>query len=162
MSTKKRFIYKASIGFSLAVIIGIAITVLSVSFGGEKDFLQDSVLSGRIKNDMTVLVIELLLVGLIGVVGMGGSVVYELESWSLLKATVVHFLCTIGVYILVGITLGWLSPKMGIWNYIQILAYMVAYALIWMIQSMIYKKEIRDINRGVELLKRRENTAAGE
>lgn len=162
MSIKKRFIYKASLGFSLAVIIGIVITVISASFGDEKDFLQDSVLSGRIENDMTVLVIELLLVGLLGVVGMGGSVVYELESWSLLKATVIHFLCTVGIYIFVGTILGWLSPKIGIWNYIQILAYIAAYALIWMIQSVIYKKEIRDINRGVELLKRREKTAAGE
>ena len=104
------------------------------------------------------LMLELLTGGLLGLIGNGGSVVYEIESWGILKSTIVHFLFTMTTFFVIGLFNGWLIPGINLTNIVMISAMILAYFIIWLVQYLVYKKEIDDINKGVKLLKSREDS----
>ncbi len=159
MNIKQRFIYKASIGFSLGVLVTIIINIISayVQNGDMMYYLYDfkDVRSGR---TFMQLMLELLTGGLLGLIGNGGSVVYEIESWGILKSTIVHFLFTMTTFFVIGLFNGWLIPGINLTNIVMISAMILAYFIIWLVQYLVYKKEIDDINKGVKLLKSREDS----
>ena len=48
--------------------------------------------------------------------------------------------------------------KKNLTNIVMISAMILAYFIIWLVQYLVYKKEIDDINKGVKLLKSREDS----
>ncbi|MCR5417656.1 MAG: DUF3021 domain-containing protein [Lachnospiraceae bacterium] len=146
MSLKQRFIYKASIGFALGVFVTIMFYLIHLLSGGysenivAKDFLSE-------------LVIQLFSGGMMGVIGNGGSVIYEIDHWSIIRTTVTHFCLAFFTFLVLGLLNGWLEPGLTLFNIIMILSWITVYFMIWMIQYLIYKKEVDQINRGVKLLK---------
>ena len=95
---------------------------------------------------------KILLGGIPGAVIAGSTVVYDIEEWSLLKATITHFLLTMGVILLACFLLNWFTP----WSttfWIMLAAEAAAYVIIWLIMCLRYKAEIRKLN---ELLKNNE------
>ena len=152
MDLKQRFIYKSAVGFSLGVFLTIFINVI-VNFllSGS---LQDNPYS-EIRNSMDFIkiMLELLTGGMLGCVGNGGSVVYEIENWSIFRATATHFIVTMTVYVIVGLYNGWLLPKHSMVNVVQIGMMVFVYVLIWLSQYLVYKKSINDINEGMKYFK---------
>ncbi len=84
---------------------------------------------------------------------MGSSVVYELESWSALKATVVHYITVMVVYYPIAFYLRWLSPGDTFVNICFFVALTVAYIIIWVVQYLRSKSGVREINRELDKLK---------
>lgn len=158
LSFKHRFILKASVGFSLGILVTILINIIMsyIYTGNGESFVQEVVNAGGGRS-LRRFCAELLSGGLLGLIGNGGSMVYEIESWSLLKTTTVHFGATIVTYIAVGLYNGWLTLGPSRANSIQIGIYITAYVVIWLVQGLTYKKEIEDINYGISVLKSREN-----
>ena len=146
MNLKQRFIYKASIGFAL----GVLLTIL---------FCLAAVLSGNVSEDVSIreylleLIVQMLSGGLMGIIGNGGAVIYEIDRWSIVRMTVTHFVLTFLTFLVIGFLNGWLEPRFSLFNTIMIISWITVYFLIWMIQYLIYKKEVDQINRGVKLLK---------
>ena len=152
MNIKQRFIYKSSIGFSLGVLITILINVIisAIEGSGEVVNMYSDIHGGK---TITLVMLELLTGGVLGLVGNGGSVVYEIEDWSIIKATSIHFVVTMIVYTIVGLFNGWLVPKHSIINVVQYGSMIFAYFMIWLIQYLVCKKSIDDINESVNYLK---------
>ena len=84
---------------------------------------------------------------ILGVVAMGGSVVYDFDRWSLTKVTIVHYVLTMGTFVLCCFFLGWFSHDI---LFIVFIIFTVAYFIIWLINYLIYRREIRRINRELE------------
>ena len=80
---------------------------------------------------------------------MGTMVLYDIEEWSLLRATVTHFLIVTGVMLLACFVLKWFEPwSTAFWIMLAVVA--VGYFIVWLIIYRCYKKQIRKLN---ELLK---------
>lgn len=157
MDLKNRFITKASFGFSLGIFIGILITAVSttLSVNDGNIYMYNTLLASRVGNLLLSFCLELLCYGVLGAVGMGGVVLtYENDGISLLKATVLHFVFVMVTFTSVGLYLGWFDPSDWIANTIFVTCFIVAYVIIWAIQSSIYKKEIKEINQKIEKMKR--------
>ena len=131
MNLKQRFIYKSAIGFSLGVFITIIINII-VGFIFHGSLNENPYTEIRNNMDFTKIMLELLTGGILGCVGNGGSVVYEIESWSIIKATFTHFVVTMAVYVIVGLYNGWLLPRHSMVNVIQIVMMVFAYFMIWL------------------------------
>jgi cytosine/uracil/thiamine/allantoin permease len=58
----------------------------------------------------------------------------------------------------IGLFNGWLIPGINLTNIVMISAMILAYFIIWLVKYLVYKKEIDDINKGVKLLKSREDS----
>ena len=89
---------------------------------------------------------QILLGGIPGAIAMGTTVIYDIEEWSLLRATVTHFLTVMGAMLLACFVLKWFEP----WStpfWIMLAAELVGYVIVWLIMYLCYKKQVRKLNR---------------
>ena len=87
--------------------------------------------------------------GIPGAIAMGTMVLYDIEEWSLLQATVTHFLIVTGVMLLACFVLKWFEPwSTAFWIMLAVVA--IGYFIVWLIMYQCYKKQVRKLN---ELLK---------
>ena len=89
---------------------------------------------------------QILLGGIPGAIAMGTAVIYDIEEWSLLRATVTHFLIVMGALLLACFVLKWFEP----WStpfWIMLAAELVGYVIVWLIMYLGYKKQVRKLNK---------------
>lgn len=88
---------------------------------------------------------KILLGGIPGAITMSTTVVYDIEKWSLLRATVTHFLIVMGVMLLACFVLKWFEPwSTSFWIMLAVEA--VGYFIVWLILFRCYKKKVRKLN----------------
>ena len=88
---------------------------------------------------------DILMGGIPGAIAMGTAVIYDIEEWSLLRATVTHFLIVMVALLLACFVLKWFEP----WSapfWIMLAAELVGYIIIWLIIYLCYKKQVRKLN----------------
>ena len=157
MNLKERFIYKASIGFSLGIFVDIIIKAICDSTVNPEKLFVNKKLVEMTGSYSIAIMLDLLLCGLLGLACNGGSVVYEIESWGALKATLVHFIFSISIYYIAGNFLGWFYPGINIANIIMVTIWILVYAMIWLIQYIVGKKEVEEMNKSIAAMKKRED-----
>ena len=116
------------IGYFAGCIIGLCFSLQSESF----------TLAGALP--------QILLGGIPGAIAMGTAVIYDIEEWSLLRATVTHFLIVMGALLLACFVLKWFEP----WStpfWIMLAAELVGYVIVWLIMYLGYKKQVRKLNK---------------
>ena len=102
------------------------------------------------------LMLNILLSAVFGALCMGSSSVYGIEEWGILRSTVTHFVIVFVSFNIIALPLGWFS--FGSLEYWIIHAVMIAvYFLIWLIQYLIYKHKVKELNRELENWKSRKN-----
>lgn len=135
MDIRLKFIFNTLLGLSLGLLIGAFTTA----------FLANDVqLSSRIW-----IIFQFLGSGLMGVVGMGGTIVYDLEDWSLLKATLVHYILSFSTMFVLSELLGWFDHNiLGI----VFIAFSIVYLFIWTANYLNWKLQIGQLNRDLEIM----------
>ena len=116
------------IGYIAGCIVGLCFSLQSESF----------TLAGALPH--------ILLGGIPGAIAMGTAVIYGIEEWSLLRATVTHFLIVMGAMLLACFVLKWFEP----WStpfWIMLAAELVGYVIVWLIMYLGYKKQVRKLNK---------------
>ncbi len=148
MNLKKEFRQKAILGFFVGAFVGVMITVYTTTFSYNDGVVHYCVSEfvDLIGNELTAFTLEVLLSGIYGIVGIGGCVVYRIESWSALKAFSVHFSTTVLSYLVVGFILHWWSPSNPMDFLIMLLIFAVCYLLIWGWNYFFMRKRIERIN----------------
>ena len=127
----KKAVMLSILGYLLGVAIGVIV------------FLSSS------EGSLAKSIPYILLSGIPGCVAMGSTVVYDIEKWSVARATVTHFLITFLCFYLLAFALGWF--RFGDSLFWTITAAMVAgYIIIWLIQYLIYKRQIRKMNDNLQ------------
>lgn len=156
MSLKNRAVLMSSLGFALGMLIGIVVTAVTTTIS-----LQDGTLhlcapefNEFVGDELTAFIIQALVSGVYGAIGLGGSTVYQIEDWSVLKATCVHFAFTVTAYFLTGGFLRWFSPLNVQDDLIMLGIFIAAYVAIWLSHYFAYKIQIEEINKELLQLKR--------
>ena len=142
---------RGAIGFLIGILISLAISWLS-----QDDKLVSDTLVERVGSEAGALVLDLTLSGVFGAVCMAGTVFYEIEHWSLAKATFLHYLIIILCFPPLALFLGWVSKPAEI--LIMSGAQTLFFFLIWLIMYLRCKAEIRELNRLMEDQKRAAET----
>ena len=97
MNFKNAFILNFSIGFSagmlICTIITSAITTITINDGNT--YFCNPAFSSMIGHELLAFIVQSVVSGFFGAICMGGTVVYDIEKWSILKATITHFFITI-------------------------------------------------------------------
>lgn len=133
---KRIFVFLLLSGFLSGILIEVIICLCTSA--------EESLFDDRLE-----LVYNLAGSGLYGAVAMGGSIVYHIERWGLLRVTITHFTITLTAFLVTNALLGWFSSDILI---IIIILFTVAYMLIWLIMFLLWKRTIRKMNRDLELL----------
>ena len=135
----KKAVKMAIIGLFSGIGIGLFFCAITLWSGGD-------IGSGK------GLFIYFLLSGMLGVATMGGSVIYEIESWSITKCTVTHFILTMIAFYLFGSWIGFIKfGELSFWIYTA--GEVTAYIIIWVVQYTKSKKEVAKMNEELKAYK---------
>ncbi len=140
MDIKTKFMFRTLLGFTLGLIIGIIMFALSIPDGAPFD--------------RTFFIFHLIGSSIMGLVGYGGAIVYDIESWSLGRATFTHYIVTFMTMFVISEMLGWFSHDVLFYTF---LAFTFAYAMIWLFEYLVWKKQIRQMNDELEVMLKKNN-----
>ena len=137
----KNALWRGALGFALGVPMGLGIlywTRSGVADGMSNGALLAFILSG----------------GLYGAVAAGATVVYDIERWSVARATLTHLLFTLGGLYLLGLAQGWLAfTPFGF--FVPTAAFIAVYFLIWLAQYLSFRRKVDQLNRRLKRQQRR-------
>ncbi len=137
------FIFRALIG----ALMGIAICLILYGFG-----LYDEV----IVDNKAFVIIQFVGSATNGIICMGSTIAYDVDSLGLSKSTLIHYVITLVSFFSFNFLLGWFSE----FNIILILAiFTVLYFIIWLINYLVYKREIRRMNQELNDIKQKAGEA---
>ena len=134
-----KFLRRGAIGFPLGILISLVL-----SWAGGSDRLVSDLLIQRVGSTAGALALDLFLSGVFGFLCMGGTVFYEIENWSLLKATFLHYLLVVVCFPPLALFLGWVEKPAEVMIMTGIQT--VCFFLIWLIMYLRYKAEVRELN----------------
>ena len=145
---KRTVINRTLIGFVIGFIVGVIITpiVMSIVMGDGKLYMCTTGFSEFIGNPVLAFILHSLVCGLYGAVGFASSAIYEIESWSILKATIVHFLLILFCFYSATFFLRIISPTNVKALIISFAISVVMYVIVWIIIYMSYKSDVETIN----------------
>ena len=127
-----------------AVILGAIGMILGIFIGAGFWYLMSGEAPGTAAG-LSALMLHLLMSGVLGMVANGSSVIYEIEEWSIVRATITHFIISMGIFYVIAFSLGWFSPAdPACWIMSVILVFV--YFMIWMVHSLIFKYKVKRMN----------------
>ena len=154
---KKRLIAKSLIGLVVGALVAHVITIL-VNYLGRGQFLICMPELTERFGFAGAVIVQTVLGALFGMLALAGTCLFDIEKWSLLRASVWHCVLILLTYIVIGLLLHWFS-----FHIIPILimsgAIIFVYALIWLIMYIGLKREIKELNRLTEEYKKDANTS---
>ncbi len=140
MDIKAKFMFRAILGFAM----GLMVDVFLITFTGDASMFDNRIM----------ILVQFLCSGLMGVVGMGGTIVYDIEDWGLGRATFTHYIITFITMLTLSEVLGWFPHSVLL---IVFIAFTIIYALIWLFEYFVWKRQIRQMNRELEELLKTED-----
>ena len=155
MNFKSRVIFLSSLGFALGMMLGTVITAVTATmeYADGTVYLCSKEFNAFIGDPLLAFVIQALVSGIYGMIGMGGSSVYYIERWSILRATVSHFIATVSCYYITAFFLRWISPSAVSDCFIMFILFLIPYLIIWISKYLLYKSQINEINKELIVLK---------
>lgn len=145
---KKTIIKRALIGFAIGFIGGVIITpiIMAIVMGDGKLYMCTLDFEEFIGSPILSFIIHSLVCGLYGAVGFASSAIYEIERWSILKATTVHFILILFCFYSATFFLRIISPTNIKGLIISLIISIVFYVVVWIIIYMSYKSDVEVIN----------------
>lgn len=136
-------------GFVIGVIIGQIVQILiSLKLGQGEYMPVVEHFRSFFVSEMTAVIVQILLTGIIGVTFATSSLVFDIVKWSPLKQYIIHFCITALVWVPI-VTLLWM-PKTFISTLIFFISFLGTYIVTWVIQYMISKNDIKQINAAIQ------------
>lgn len=145
---RKRLITKSLIGFVIGALVVHVITLLVNYFGSGQYLICMPELMERV-GLVGAVVLQTFFGAIFGMVALGGMCLFDIEKWSLLRASMVHCALILVTYLTIGLLLHWFTFDI-IPLLITSAIIVLVYALIWLIMFVIWKREIKKMNRLAE------------
>ncbi len=146
---KKKIAQRALIGAPCGLLICTVITVIiSLSAGGGDYRPVDPQLIEDCGNEINAFIIQSLLCMFYGSLCAASSVIWEVEKWSPLRQTVVHFVTLTAGTLPIAYFMRWMERSIpGYLSYIAIFA--ATYILIWISMYFSMKAKLKKLNCAV-------------
>ncbi len=138
MGIRNKFVTKALLGLVIGMIVGVGFWIIMGPEHGEKDNLA--------------LVLHLIVSGLLGTISMGGSIVYDIESWGVFRATFIHYFLCMSAFILSSTLLNWFENWQSLAVMLAIMT--VIYACIWLGEVLYWKKTVSGLNEQLKSIQK--------
>lgn len=141
---KKKAVILSIIGFLVGITIGLFISLVTES--SEDDYIS-----------LPISLFRLFIGGLYGSVSMGASIVYDIEKWSITRATITHFGITLVGFYSMGTIQGWLIFGDTLFLIVTV-AFIVTYFIIWLANFLTYKAAVGRMNKILEKTKEKKSS----
>ncbi|MDR1003144.1 MAG: DUF3021 domain-containing protein [Oscillospiraceae bacterium] len=147
--SKKTVVARCVLGFPIGISIGYIITIIISLVLNTGEYLPCvPAFAERFGNELTAVVVQTVLCGVIGSAYSGASVIWETETWSIAKQTGLYFLITSVVSLPIAYFAEWMQHSLSGFA-IYFGAFVGAFAVIWIVQYAVLKIKIRHMNRKI-------------
>lgn len=145
----KKIIMRAISGFPIGITIGYLITIfISLRFG--EGYYSPCVpeLISVMKNEINAVIVQTLLCGILGAGFGAGSMIWEIDNWSIVKQTGVYFGIVSVIMMPVAYLLYWMEHSVvGFLSYFGI--FVIIFIVVWVIQFIRGKYIVNKMNRNL-------------
>ncbi len=147
---KKKLLFRSLIGAPIGITISLIITILfSLCLGEGQYFPASQELIEGCGNEITAVIVQMICSLLIGAICGGSSVIWEMDRWSLLKQTLLHFIIIAIPFFGVGYGMNWLPHQFyGALAYIG--SFALVYGIMWCSIYFSIKAKIKKMNKHLE------------
>ena len=149
---KKKIIKRSLLGFPLGITMGYLITIL-ISLGWANGYYSPCVpeLISLMGNEINAVIFQTILCGILGVGFAASSVIWEMDSWSIVKQTGIYLIMLPIAYFAY-----WMEHSVvGFLIYFGIFA--LIFVVIWIIQFGIGRYNVRKMNEKLSQAKDNRN-----
>lgn len=143
---KRKILLRSLLGAPLGVAVSYLIMLfISLAVGEGRFYPVPPELASDFGNEMNAVLAQTVCSMLYGAVFAGASVIWEAESWSLLRMTVTHLIAVSLVTLPTAWFMRWMSRSfagIAVWAAV----FFGIYAVIWLSKYSVMKKRIRQLN----------------
>lgn len=146
---KKKLFLRGALGFPIGIAIGYVITIcISLRWAGGYYSPCAPELAEALGNEIRAVVLQALLCGLLGAGFAASSVIWEMESWSLVRQTGVYFLIISLIMLPIAYAAYWMEHSAaGFLSYFGV--FVLIFAVIWGVQFAIGKRNVKKMNEKI-------------
>ena len=145
----KKFIKRALLGFIYGIFIGQTILILESLMMRDGNFYPVATsLVNLAGTKIGAVIIQYFLTGLLGTTFAATTVIFEMDNWSLIRQTLLHFIITSIVMYIAGFLCGWF-PHTVVSTLIWFGVFIVVYVIFWISFSSYYKKKVQKMNEAL-------------
>lgn len=147
---RKKIISLGLLGFPLGVFLGYTITIFISAVDARGVYLPVvPELTKAMGSEISAVVLQYFLSGILGVGFAASSVIWQNENWSILKRTVLHLIAmSVFLFPIAYITYWMPHTPWGIAQYLLI--FLTMYVIIAAIQYFAYQRNVRAINQKLQ------------
>ncbi len=144
---KKKFFGRLCLGFPLGISIGFVITIfISIGLGDGMYYPCTPQLLEKMETPLHAVILQTVLCGILGAISCAGSVVWQLDSWSILKQSGVYFAILSAAMLPMAYALYWMEHSFaGAVSYF--LVFLMIFIFVWITQYIILKIRLKKVNR---------------
>jgi len=144
-----KFIKRATLGFMIGIFIGQTILIIESLFVGDGNYYPFSeYLVSITPTKIAAAIVQYFITGIIGLTFASTTIIFELDKWSLLAQTALHFIITSIVMFFSGFFCGWF-PHTTVSTIIWFGIFIVVYIIIWISLMLYYRKKTKEINKAL-------------
>ena len=152
----KKILIRSAISAPISIVANQLITIIiSIIIGDGRYFPVAPAFAAMFENELTPVIVQMLLIGLIGAVFAGSSVIFEIERWSFLRQGIVHLLITSAVFLPVSM-LCWRPVNLasalslaGCWLFV--------YSCTWLSKYLAWRYSIKKLNVRIQSVNKENN-----
>lgn len=144
---KKKILVRAAFGFPMGITIGYLITIF-ISLLWAEGYYSPCVpaLTDMVGSEICAVLLQALLSGILGMGFAAGSVIWEIEEWSIIRQTGSYFLLTSVIMMPIAYITHWMEHSLkGVLGYFGIFAFL--FVIFWVLMYGIYRKNVRKMNQ---------------
>lgn len=150
---KKKLIVRSLLGAPIGVTISLFITIIfSLCLGhGEYFPAPHELIAWCGGNETTAVIVQMICSLIVGAICGGATVIWEIEKWSLLKQTLVHFAIITIPFFGIGYIMNWMPHYLfGAIGYIC--GFIVVYIVMWCTLYFSIKAKIKKMNKQLQIM----------
>ena len=153
MNMKKNIISRSLIGFPIGIMIGYLESIfISLIWADGYYYPCVPELIAVMGNEINAVLVQALLCGLVGVGFSGGSVIWEVERWSIVVQTGIYVAVTALIMMPTAYFMYWMGHSLkGFLSYFGI--FVLIFAVVWIIQYMIGRYIVKKLNTNLQQTK---------
>lgn len=145
----KKILLRSAISATASIVINQLVTIIiSLTIGDGRYFPVTPAFAAMFESELAPVIVQLLLVGLIGAVFAGSSVIFDIESWSFLQQGIVHLAITSAVFIPVALICWRPVNPTGILSLTGSLVFV--YGCTWLSRYLTWRSSIRKLNARIQ------------
>lgn len=148
---KKKLLFRALMGAPIGVTVSLIITIIfSLCVGhGEYFPAPHELIDWCGGNSTNAVIVQMICSLFVGAVGAGSSVIWEIEKWSLLKQTLVHFAVIAVPFFGIGYVMNWMPHHLyGALCYVG--GFLLVYLIMWLSIYFSIKSKIKKMNKQLQ------------